>query len=282
MRFPGRGPLLGVVCGAALGVGVGFLVWSGDDRTSESAATQIPTDTRAETRSELVQQQLHELRARLDREVQRREALERRLAEATPVEPAAGNSTDAGASGAAAEKGHPQVGEHWVDAEILTRAGFSPSETDELRARFEAIELDRLYLRDQATREGWVGRPRYAKQLRELDARYGSMREDYGDDAYDWILYASGQQNRVVVRRVMTGSEAAEAGFEDGDVVVSYDDERIYDASSLQQATVGGESGRTTVVEVERGGERRRLFPARGPLGITLISEREEPGEPLR
>lgn len=227
-----------------------------------------------------LQQQVAALADRLAREESRRRELERRLAAATGAEPSPESPAPEQAEGKPGPAPAPGGPQPFVDTEVLTRAGFSASEVEELKARFEAIELERLYLRDQATREGWIGKPRFRQRVRELDARYADLRDDYGPDAYDWILFASGRPNRVVVNRVMEGSEAEGAGFRKGDVVLRYEGQRIFDVPSLQKATTGGRFGETTAVDVERDGEEIRLYPARGPLGLGLGVVSAEPDHP--
>ncbi len=262
---------VGVALGALVGAAGGW--WLAPDLAGESAPARdvaVSQASKPDSPDDGLLQ-LDVLRLRLEEEVARRKALERRLAErgheAVPV-PSAG------------EEAEPQVGDDWIDADVLARGGFTTSEIQDLRARFEAIELEKLYLRDQATREGWNSKPRYARQMRELDARYGALREVFGDEAYDWILYASGRKNRVVVQRVMEASEAAGVGFEAGDVFLRYDDQRVFDPQALQRATNDGEAGRTVQVEVLREGEVVHLYPARGPLGIALLTQRSEPVRP--
>lgn len=264
------GVVLGLAVGGVLGSVLAAAIASLDPPADEAPAPVTAGDRAAPA------QRVRELEQALAREVERRRELEGRLAERAPPPP------EPAASDPAEDAREPKPGDPWIDAEVLARGGFSPSEVDELQAQLEAIELEKLYLRDQATREGWAHEPRYARQLRELDARYGELRDRYGDEAYDWILYASGRRNRVVVQRVMEASEAASVGFEAGDVFLSYDDRRVFDARSLQGATTAGEFGRTVSVEVLRDGRVVRLFPARGPLGIALVTERDEPAEPIR
>jgi hypothetical protein len=224
--------------------------------------------------------EIEALREELAREVGRREALEQALSEraaASPAEaPTPGAPTAPGPPAAANAK--PR--ENWLDEPVLVAAGFTPAEAEALRRRFEAIELERLFVRDQATREGWFGAPRFQQRMRELNAEYDVLREEHGDERYDWILFASGRNNRVVVDRVLPDSAASEVGLEPGDVFLAYDEERVFDAGALQRATSGGVFGETVGVDVLRDGERIRLYPSRGPLGVGLRVERREP-DPL-
>ena len=163
------------------------------------------------------------------------------------------------------------------DEQALLDAGFDPREAARLRERVETFELERLYLRDRATREGWVGTPRFAEEGRALEARGRALREELGDERYDWLLYASGQSNRIVVQSVMERSPASDAGIRPGDAILAYDSARLFDAGALRDATTQGRAGESVAVEVTRGSEVLRLFVPRGPLGIRLEETRLKP-----
>jgi S1-C subfamily serine protease len=110
-----------------------------------------------------------------------------------------------------------------------------------------------------------------------VDDRLLAVRERYGEDTYDWFLYAAGRSNRVKVEGVLGGSAAADAGFRSGDVIVSYDGERIFKPGALVQGTLGGRLGDHVDVEVMRGGELVSLRVPRGPLGVRLGRDTVEP-----
>jgi hypothetical protein len=166
----------------------------------------------------------------------------------------------------------------WFDEALLLEAGLTPAEIEALRERFEGIEMERLYLRDEATRDGWLNTHRYRKSAGELEVAFHALRNDFGDEVYDWLLFASGRNNRVAVGGVLEDSPAAEAGLESGDLIISYDGARIFGARELQMATTGGEAGRLVVLEFYRGGERVRVYVPRGPLGIRLGEQTRRPG----
>jgi hypothetical protein len=221
------------------------------------------------------------LREQLAREVGRRQALEQELAERPAPAPAEALAPDPAPSPAQpSAAANTRRSEDWIDEALLVGAGFTPAEAEALRGRFEAIELERLFARDQATREGWLRTARYNQRMQELNAEYGAMRDEHGDERYDWILFASGRNNRVVVERVLGDSAASEVGLEAGDVFLAYDGERVFEPGSLQRGTSGGVLGETVAVDVLRDGERIRLYPPRGPLGVALRVDRREP-DPL-
>jgi hypothetical protein len=166
-----------------------------------------------------------------------------------------------------------------LDEQALRDVGFGEREAQQLHERMEGIELERLYLRDRAVREGWVSTPRFAGELRALDAKTRGLRVELGDERYDWLLYASGQSNRVVVQSVLDRSPASVAGLRSGDAIVAYDGARVFDGEALRDATSQGRPGETVAVEVARGDRTERLFVPRGPLGIRLEEARLLPGD---
>jgi membrane-associated protease RseP (regulator of RpoE activity) len=238
------------------------------------------------------------LRAQLEEERRARESLEARVAAleaalgergreaagaadasalgARPAPAVAPSPEPAGGRGAAARG----PGTPWFDEGRLLAAGLSEREASDLRRLYEEVALERLYVRDQAAREGWA-RERVAEANAALDQRLAAVRDDYGEEAYDWMLYAADQSNRVAVQAVLGDSPAASAGIEAGDVLLRYDGERVFSASELVRATMAGRQGESVDVEVMRGGELRRTTVPRGPLGVTLAPKRVAP-EPVR
>lgn len=157
-----------------------------------------------------------------------------------------------------------------LDEALLVEAGFSQTEARDLRERYEELQMQQLFLRDQAAREGWRFDERYATSMAELNQREQELLADYGEDAYDWLLYATGRPNQVKIREVYGRSPAADAGLREGDLIVRYDDQRVRSGLDLQQATSAGQAGELVVVELIRGGRPERLRVPRGPLGVLL------------
>lgn len=176
----------------------------------------------------------------------------------------------------------PAGGVAAFDAQVLVEAGFDEREAQRLRERSERLELDRLYLRDRAVREGWASTQRFRDELRGLDAQGQALRDELGDERYDWLLFASGASNRVVVATVMERSPAGEAGIQPGDAIVRYGDARLFDARTLRDATTEGRAGETVPVEISRDGAVLRLFVPRGPLGVRLDESRVKPEAKIR
>lgn len=265
-----------LAAGAILGLGIGFLVWGGRDGDPQKSEPETP-----EVVAPAPDPEVRRLQAQLDLEEARAGEMERELS-ARPRIPAAKPRTSEPRKRKPRRERPDKVKrrEDWFDDKLLIGAGFDAAEVEALNERYEQIELDRLFVRDEATRQGWLGQPRYHRRMRELDERYNALRFEFGEDRYDWLLYASGNDNRVRVDRVMQDSAAADVGVELGDILLRYDDERIFDVQILQQATGEGRVGAAVSLDVERQGEQIRLYPPRGPLGVVLVPIYVEP-DPL-
>jgi hypothetical protein len=236
-----------------------------------------------------VSREMSELRSALDREVKARAALERELArldaelgarEQAP--PAVGTppaldraETEPSRSAPAGAQTPSRPGA--FDPARLDRAGFSAAEVERFRERAAAIELDRLYLRDQAQREGWIGSPRFAEESERLEYAHADLRAESDEGLYDWMLFAEGRPNRIAVTEVLAGSAADSAGLLPGDLIVGYDDRAVFSAGELASATHAGEAGAPVAVELQRGDEALRVFLPRGPLGVKLQPRSLEP-----
>ncbi|MEE2674521.1 MAG: PDZ domain-containing protein [Myxococcota bacterium] len=269
---------------AMLGLVIGFLVWGGRDGDRQPLEPETP-----EVVTPVPDPEAQRLEEQLDREEARRIEPQRELSPRPtppvvnpPTPPVVKPPKDEARERALEEIESLKAKrrEEWFDNEVLLRGGFDPEEIEALNEYYELIELERLFVRDEATREGWLGKPRYHRRMRELDERYNALRFEYGDDRYDWLLYASGEDNRVRVQRVMQHSSADDVGVEPGDIILSYEGERIFDVPSLQHATSGGRARETVSLDVEREGEHIRLYPPRGPLGVVLVPLYVRPAPP--
>lgn len=161
--------------------------------------------------------------------------------------------------------------------EALVSAGVDAGLADDIVWQEGQVELDRLALRDLATREGWLGTKRYRDELNQIGTDRRPIREEIGDASYDRFLYTTGEDNRVQISSVIPGSAAEAAGFQDGDLVESYAGERVFRFSELRDATTDGESGELVAVRLRRGGRVVDVWVPRGPLGVRLDMSRAEP-----
>lgn len=264
--------------GAAVGLGLGLLLREGP----EPAAEPIPSI--AAPAAEASHPDLLRLREALDAERRARidqaeqiDLLWQELADLRASEPGESES-DASVSVAPDSRTAPggplDSTLKWFDSAALLEHGFDALDADRIRERFEASELDELYLRDRATREGWINSARFRDQRRELRAQ---LIEDLGEDDYDWMLYAAGRYNRVRVDGLLRDSPAADAGLQIGDVILRYAGTRILDQRQLSRETTRGQAGETVAIDALRNDEVVRLYAPRGPLGIRTGAARGIP-----
>lgn len=163
------------------------------------------------------------------------------------------------------------------DEDALRAAGLSMTMVKQTRERFEQLEMDRLFLRDRAIREGWMGTTRYTAEVEKLEGRREDINNSLGDDGYDAYLYATNQPNRVLIREMLQGSPAKAAGLQSGDMVLNYDGKRMFTTRDLQTATTGGPAGESVPVRIQRNGQIMDLYIPRGPLGVYLDADSVKP-----
>ncbi len=177
--------------------------------------------------------------------------------------------------GGAGRRPFQQSAQERIDS--LLAAGIDEQTARDLQARRDQYQLARLELIDQASREGWSGSDQLQQKLGELDDGRVNLQEELGNDAYDRYLYESGIPNRVSIASVISGSAASMAGLEVGDLIVSYNNERVFRVNALQQATRSGVKGEYVQVQFSRGGSLLSADLPRGPLGVTLSTTSVEP-----
>jgi hypothetical protein len=273
---------------SALSAGFGALLtllWSGDTGNGRSSAEPpAPSVTSATspqlTRLEDEMAAQAELLARLNADnaqlTLRLSELERMQSGDEQLLAGADQATLAAEAGGDQES-EPQEPPEVPRVQLLVRAGIEPSLADAIQQRVSALEMERLYLRDQATREGWRNSERFSAAMSELMRPQEALRSEFGDDVYDRYLYAMGQSNRVLVSSTLQDSPAHVAGIRAGDTVLSYAGERVYSVGDLQSATSAGEPGASVVVELLRDGVRWYATVPRGPLGVRLDVTRRAP-----
>lgn len=162
-------------------------------------------------------------------------------------------------------------------ADNLVKAGLEPWRAEDIARKQSQQALARLELSDKAAREDYLRTPRFREEMRDLQADTLSVRDEIGIDAYDKYLYHSGQNNRVAVASIMSGSAAEQAGMQDGDLILSYDDQRLFSYGQLRGLTREGERGETINVTVSRRGSEISFALPRGPLGVGLDSASVDP-----
>jgi hypothetical protein len=159
----------------------------------------------------------------------------------------------------------------------LLAAGIDTATVGDIKRRRDTLALSEIYLRDLATREGWMDTPRFAEEMADIERQRTSIRDEIGDEAYDRYLAALDHPNRVAVDEVLLESPAAVAGLQAGDVVRRYADARIFAPDELVTATRGGTAGEMVRVEIVRQGRRFEIEVPRGPLGIRIAASQGDP-----
>lgn len=159
----------------------------------------------------------------------------------------------------------------------LLKSGISEAMATDIIRRRSEIELRKLELQDRASREAYLGTPRYRRELSEILSEHTTLREELGDDTYDQYLFANGQANRVRAISVMMSSAAEQAGMKDGDLIVSYAEHRVFEWNELKEATTEGVLGDYVNVDIVRDGQLMSLSIPRGPLGVRLGTARAAP-----
>lgn len=161
--------------------------------------------------------------------------------------------------------------------ENLVKGGIDPALAEDIVRRKNSIELKRLALQDRATRQGYLNTQQYFDELQQINLNDISLREELGDQRYDEYLYNSKQNNRIRISSVMLGSAAEQAGIQSGDVIISYDNTRMFSWQELKDATAAGQLGEYVSITIYRNGEIFSFSVPRGPLGMQLGATRLEP-----
>ncbi len=156
--------------------------------------------------------------------------------------------------------------------EQLSAAGMPTETIQAMQQSIDQSRLQMLQLRDRASREGWDDSDEYRDQMRDLRNPYRGLRDEFGDEAFDQFLFASGIPNRVQVEEVYSGSAADDAGLVPGDIIVSYAETTIYSMTTLRDSTLEGFAGENILLEVNRDGQPITINVPRGPLGISMSS----------
>lgn len=244
---------------------------------------------------ESIQNVLSDLQNQLQTEVTKRKQLETKVAllekqlkadpgsetvssEETGNDDALASETSANPhQGGAFGGGFSGRNDQWFNEQAMLDAGIDPTKVNYIKDSFEQAEMDKLYLRDQATREGWINTKRYTDSAKEIEDRTKALRNELSESEYDAYLFAAGRANRVIVSSLLSASPASSAGIQAGDTILKYDNKRIYNWSDLTSATSDGTPNQTVTVTIERNGQTQQVYIPRGPLGIRLTSDSVPP-----
>ena len=165
-----------------------------------------------------------------------------------------------------------------TSVQALIATGIPTEQAALIQSHLDEYDLKQLYIKDRASREGWLNTARYRNEQRQAQDVYRELRSEIGDDAYDRMLYALGHANRVVVRDIMQNSSAEQYGLQANDRVYEYDGQRVFTGQELNDlVTQGGDAGALALVRVQRDEQQLDFYLPRGPIGIRLAASREQP-----
>jgi hypothetical protein len=159
------------------------------------------------------------------------------------------------------------------DPDKLERMGIDAAGADRLGESYDEMVMERLQLRRLSER-GEIDEEELSTEEAKIRDHY---RMELGDEAYDFMLYAGSEPNRVRVADVMYASPAEGAGLQPGDIIISYAGERVFAPSDLVRATIEVEPGGTVAVLVLRGSDEHHLSVPAGPLGVAVTDSKGEP-----
>jgi hypothetical protein len=161
--------------------------------------------------------------------------------------------------------------------EALIATGIPAEQAALIQARLDEYDLKQLYMKDRASREGWLKTSRYIKEQRQAQNAYRELRPEIGDEAYDRMLYALGRVNRVAVRDIMQNSTAEQYGLRVNDRIIEYDSQRVFTSQELNALVTQGIAGALVLVRVQRDEQQIDFYLPSGPIGIRLAPSRELP-----
>jgi hypothetical protein len=273
--------LTAVLC---VGIFAGYYLLSVVSSEPGSPNADAPSDTPEFTRwyKDNVDDTLTQLQQRLVQAEQERVWLAERI---TALEAVTGRSErypDTGTGTPATETN--ELPESTVPAqtfrtsvEALIATGIPTEQAEFIQARLDEYDLKQLYIRDRASREGWLKTARHRKEKREAQNGYQELRPEIGDDAYDRMLYALGRTNRVVVRDIMQNSTAEQYDLRANDRIIEYDGQRVFTSQELNTLVTQGADGAPVLLRVQRNEQQLDFYLPHGPIGIRLASSREQP-----
>ncbi len=150
-----------------------------------------------------------------------------------------------------------------TDPVQLAALGLNAEAVSHFQLRVDRILQEQAGLVAKSIRED--AEQSYAQaRLDVLQYELNRIRDHVGDDDYDRHLFASGKPNRVVVSA--SADAAFASGLALGDVIISYNDRRVFDAFELQGMDAGGDAEEMVRVGVMRNGELIEVLIPRGVL----------------
>jgi hypothetical protein len=145
----------------------------------------------------------------------------------------------------------------------LIEAGLPPDRARYILQRQEALEMEALQGRYEATQNG--ASPEEVASL----SPDSLLRAELGDAEYEKYLQGTGRPTTISVRDVLPNSPAQAVGLQPGDEILAYNGKRVFDIGELNQLTNALKPGQTVALQLERDGQRLQVYVQSGPIGIS-------------
>lgn len=240
-----------------------------DDQTQVKPNTDLSKPSHTQTEPSDLSMQIAQLQQRID-------WLETQVFEATQNQTDKSEDKPKGSVVKSTRRSRPAT----PNKDNLVSAGVDRDIADDILRRISQQEYQRLELQNLIRRNASSDtRKQYTDQLRELNKNRISIRSELGDDDYDQYLFVSGKNNRVKVSSVMADSPAELNGIQKDDVILYYDDQKVLTRVDLRDATLEGDIGSFTYLEILRSGTRMSLMVPRGTLGIRMEATQLDPAQ---
>jgi S1-C subfamily serine protease len=111
----------------------------------------------------------------------------------------------------------------------------------------------------------------YPQNFRQFSAdERGAIRDRRGEEGYHALLYAIGQENKLMVTRVPEGTPGALAGAQHGDELLFVDGQRVFNRTELSWLKPGLGAAGSFPITVMRGGEPVELWVENGRMRVGL------------
>ena len=146
----------------------------------------------------------------------------------------------------------------------LVSGGFDEYQAQEIIRLSEEIQVQILNAQYEASLNG--ERANTGEILAEASQQ---LRTSLGEQDYEKYLEATNQSTSVGIRNVLESSSAQLAGLQEGDDIISYNGERVFNVNELNRLSSSADISGNVVVEVLRDGIPTTVALPPGPLGIT-------------
>ena len=258
--------VIAIVCFAS-GIAASQLFFSSESQSNVEISSNIPTvPTQVRSGNDFDTQNAvlenRELRSQLDWERQQNALLVSQIDELS--EQLENQETNQNLA-----QQNPRVGAlSSIDLDALIAAGLAEVDAERIiELENEARQKIQALFRDPETRS--------RQAARQIFSDYNDqIRQELGDFSYETYLDTAGRPTSVSVAEVADNSRGAIAGIQQGDEILRYGGERVFNIFDLQDAVRNGSEGETVLVELVRDNLVQVVTLPRGQIGITSDNRR--------